>query len=50
MAATLKGSSLAMEAQLRQRATLLQQTDEAMEHSLAQSKAAKAKAVDIHSR
>lgn len=50
MAATLKGSSLAIEAQLRHRAKLLNQTDDALEHSLAQARAAKVKATDIHGR
>lgn len=50
MAATLKGSTLAMEAQLRKRGKLLDDTDDALEHSLTQARTAKTKAKEIHGR
>lgn len=50
MAAGMKSNTLAMEGQLRQRATLLDDTEEAMEHSLQQARKGKQRAKEIHSR
>jgi hypothetical protein len=50
MAAALKGSTLAMEGRVRERATLLDSTEEALERSLAGTKAAGAKAAAVHRR
>lgn len=50
MAEGMKSNTLAMEGQLRQRATLLDDTEEAMEHSLQQARKGKQRAKEIHSR
>lgn len=50
MAAGMKSNTLAMEGQLRQRATLLDDTEVAMEHSLQQARKNKQRAKEIHGR
>ncbi len=49
MAAVLKGNSLAMEEQLRRRGRLLDETEDAMNHSLHHSRVAKVKATEVKS-